>query len=272
MYITRTCRQSNVMIDNYTYPQLVRTFTNSSPKASPTNTFEFHHMPMPIAICQKRYDIIQEKLAHQPNGEDPNEEILFQNVYMTGLEFSIYKHDWRMAIVFYIHAADPKYNCFDGRVVDNMNRVPAQNMYHICENNGLPIAGFKGLYCLLNPKFGSEYNGTLSALWLMEKCYIRKEVRRRIDSMDDINCARGCMHQIGAGCVWNKEFCQRVYTILQSLRKVASNQHGDGEGSLPDEICLHILDYVVDDILSFTIWKGLMHVSTSCSAAAQARI
>jgi len=215
---------------------------------------------MSNAICQKRYDVIYEKLNRQPNGEDPNEEILFQNVYMTGLEYSVYKHDWKMAIMFYTHAADPKYNCFDGRIVKDENSVPSQNMYHLCENDGLPIAGFKGLYCLLNPTV-SDYSETLAALWLMDVCYNRRQLLHCTDSIGELEHARECMYQIDAGSVWNEEFCQRVYTILQSLRKATS--YSLEIEPFPEEICLYILDYVIDDIFTFTIWKGLMHVTAS---------
>ena len=57
------------------------------------------------AIEERRYDIVQFNLRRNIN--DPNEEIPFQNVYMTGLEYSIYKGDWKMAILFFLHSADP---------------------------------------------------------------------------------------------------------------------------------------------------------------------
>ncbi len=275
-YLTRSDSPNSVMMEaSYpcSYPALaVLRVANSNQKASfiENFTFSLHQIPMSTAIYQRRYDIIQGKLAHPSNGEDPNEEILFQNVYMTGLEYSVYNHDWKMAIMFYIHAADPKYNCFDGRAVgDRLNRIPDRNMYHLCENNGMPIAGFKGLYCLLNPTVPG-YNGTLSALWLMEQCYIRKDDSHRLGSIKELNHARYCMDQIGAGTVWNKEFCQRVYTILHCLRRgdgdaSSSSRNGDMQSFLPEEICLNILDFVVDDILLYAIWRGLMHASR-CAA------
>lgn len=269
--LTGSFSQSNVIMKNYFH---VRSYTSPASHHSSLNSMmtddnDVLEIPMAFAIYHKRYDIIREKLTNKSSGEDPNKEILFQNVYMTGLEYSIYNHDWRMAIVFYIHAADPKYNCFDGRVLrkggaDSGSRPasPTQT-YHICENDGRPIEGFKGLYCLLNPTV-SGYNSTLSALWLMEQGHSGKEVRRRLDSVEALTHARNCVLQVGAGSVWNEVFCKRVYTILLSLRQASSASStisGNISDELPHEISLHILDFVVDDILSFSIWKSLMHVS-----------
>jgi len=212
---------------------------------------------MHIAMEHKRYDIINQNLSRTPgrDADDPNEEILFQKVYMTGLEYSIYYHDWRMAILFYIHSADPVYNCFDGRIIED---VGTHNMHHASENDGIPIAGFKGLYCLLNPKNNvAEYNTILSSLWLMEQCHNERQTRH-VDSQNVISYAKYSMCLIGAKEVWNYEFCNKIYTILQSLQRAASDA---GCWMISNDICLNVLDYVMDDVLSFAIWRGLMYAA-----------
>ena len=124
----------------------------------------------------------------------------------------------------------------------------------------------------------------------MEQCYTGSKqggasvggYSRNPDLFDyTLSHARDCLLEIGAGKVWNEEFCGRVYAILKSLEKaVYGHRHSPScdrihgaDGSfdtgmgmanaqmnvLPNEICLNILDYVIDDILSFTIWKGLMY-------------
>ena len=246
------------------------------------NISAYSRLPIKNAIECRRYDIVQQKLADYHSCEDPNEEILFEKVYMTGLEFSVYNHDWRMAAVFYFNAADPMYNCFDGRVIENiMHEMMAldsrsmpflsessdptftttPNLYHISENNGMPISGFKGLYCLLNPT-REDYHEMLATLWIMEKCYEDSKARNAEPSQM-IRCARDCMSQIGAKAVWNKEFCHKMFIIIQSLRRVPQGCRNMG---LPNEICLNILDYVIEDVLSFTLWSGLKYVS-NCSVS-----
>jgi len=239
---------------------------------------------MKDAIECRRYDIVQRRLRDPLSCDDPNEEILFENVYMTGLEYSVYNHDWRMAIIYSFHAADPAYNCFDGRVIENiiheMRTLDARSMnylgnsydprftttpnfYHLSENNGMPISGFKGLYCLLNPT-RKEYQEILATLWIMEQCYGNT---RKVKSIKIVQCTRDAMSQIGAKSVWNFEFCQRIYTIVQCLRRVPRESSCVG---LPNEICLNILDYIVDDVLSFTLWRGLKYVAElSVSAVTQ---
>ena len=69
---------------------------------------------MKNAVEERRYDIVQFNLRSR--FYDPNEEILFSTVYMTGLEYSVYKGDWRMAILFFLNSADPERNCFDGTI------------------------------------------------------------------------------------------------------------------------------------------------------------
>jgi len=236
-----------------------------------------HNLSIKEAIECRRYDIVQRMLRDPHCCDDPNEEILFMNVYMTGLEYSVYNHDWRMAIIYSLYAADPIYNCFDGRVIENIVHdmrtlddrstnylgdiydprfTTTPNLYHLSENNGMPISGFKGLYCLLNPT-REKYHEVLATLWIMEQCY-GDSGSAKVESIDMVRYARDAMSQIGAKSVWNIEFCQRIYTIMHCLRKV---HRESGNVGLPNEICLNILEYMVDDVLSFTLWKGLKYVA-----------
>ncbi len=107
--------------------------SQSSPQTfSPSSDFDSSspkpRMTMEEAIELKRYDVLHQNLSRQGHQQhyhscndscDPNEEILFhkKRVYMTGLEYAVFQNDWKMAILFYIHAADPNYNCFDGRII-----------------------------------------------------------------------------------------------------------------------------------------------------------
>ena len=74
------------------------------------------------AIECRRYDIVLSNLRSKYGPNDPNEEIPFRNVYMTGLEYSVYNCDWRMAILFFVQSADPSYNCFDGTIIEGQSK------------------------------------------------------------------------------------------------------------------------------------------------------
>ncbi len=86
--------------------------------AEPHQIIENGEYSMRDAIKNRKYDVVQSYLQGKPYVYDPNEEIPFLEVYMTGLEYSVYKGDWRMAILFFVNAADPSYNCFDGTIYE----------------------------------------------------------------------------------------------------------------------------------------------------------
>lgn len=255
-YDSVTHHSIDASMDDYQQPQqhMNSGFHDHVPFAIHDGHDSLISVPMKDAIESRRYDLVHRKLRCS---DDPNEEILFERVYMTGLEHAVYNHDWRMAIVFYMNSADPIYNCFDGRKTTGVNTITTDSLYHINENNGLPISGFKGLYCLLNPSI-VDYQNTLATLILMENCYgIR--CCPDVDFTEVIDRTKECMGQLNLNNIWNKEFCQRIYTICKCLHRVGRSNNDVGD--IPHEICLNILDYVVDDILSFTIWKGLKFIT-----------
>lgn len=64
------------------------------------------------AIKCQQYSTIREMLSK--NEFDPNTEIDFGFMYMTALEFAIITCDWKMALLFFVHGADPYIVCCDG--------------------------------------------------------------------------------------------------------------------------------------------------------------
>mmetsp|Transcript_21035 Transcript_21035/g.31957 ORF Transcript_21035/g.31957 Transcript_21035/m.31957 type:complete len:445 (+) Transcript_21035:579-1913(+) len=279
------------------------------------------------AIECRRYDLLCQNLSpplETMEPTDPNEEMLFLNksVYMTGLEYAVFTKDWRMAILLYMHAADPKYNCFDGRTIIDMhdravgreginqdNDIGHENphnsslqqrgisprtsnalsnaafLHYLSKmDDHVPISGFNGLYCLLNSSVLEdhtapnlvEYNKTMSSLWLMEQTY--GNVDTYMHDKHIIALTRSHLHKIGARSVWQREFCDNVYFFIQTIRRMKGNNfplHNEhphscdyasssleriGE-SLSNDLCLHIMEYLVDDLLSHTIEKGLKFIS-----------
>ena len=177
----------------------------------------------------------------------------------------------------------------------------------------VPIAGFKGLYTLIYSihKFMNldqddcdefeynrvEFNKTLSSLWLMEQSYSDNKIVYEHDSRI-IERVRKALFDIGTMCVWRQDFCERVYFIIQVIRRGGCDRRRrrshhcyQGQGGylfdahlegiatkpdpmssmdstcrIPNEICLLIMEYLVDDLLSHTIWKALKYVSDSAAS------
>ena len=127
--------------------------------------------------------------------------------------------------------------------------------------------------CVFNQSFGLPHTDTLEPDVLKENKNVSKlrvdlcveeaeELTEAITTRDFtevIDRTKECMGQLNLNNIWNKEFCQRIYTICKCLHRVERSNNDVGD--IPHEICLNILDYVVDDILSFTIWKGLKFIT-----------
>jgi len=206
---------------------------------------------------------------------DPNEEMQFGQVYMTGLEYSVYSGDWKMAILFFVHSADPAYNCFDGTITETYPPMnPEETFRSVCKThpafirnytNGhrvkqvqhSPLSGFKGLYCLID-KSHEESSTIYSSLWLMETCH---SCKTSLAKREVINYARQCLIQIGASQVWNNEFASKVLNILKCLHRLEFT----GGKRIPNDISTTILEYILDDVLLDTIWEGLRYTS-DCAA------
>lgn len=258
------------------------------------------------AIVNRKYDVVQSYLRGELYAYDPNEEIPFLEVYMTGLEYSVYKGDWRMAILFFLNSADPSYNCFDGTILTKSGnndgeensdvsegrdvasprrrqlserRIISSRTHHafsrseISESHGQDeegskryneIAGFDGLYCLVNQK-EEEAVKVRSSLWLMSRCHDPDHCPPK-SMTEGLKLTQKHLLSIGAMDVWRDYFEKIVLTSLLSLRcclgqSIETVGNGTNEANLPNDVVLHILEYVVDDILSETIHQGFKAVT-----------
>lgn len=228
---------------------------------------------MSAAIQNRRYDLVRSNLSQKGFSDDPNEEIRFSQVYMTGLEYSVYTGDWKMAILFFVQSADPSYNCFDGTIVE-AEQNESLMAQAICRTHPAfvldfapdgrrlqisPISGFKGLYCLLPSSPTDSTRITRCSLWLMEKSYQRLFP---LATPNNIRFARYCLLQIGAKTVWNNEFTYKVFITLMCIHRVGLRI---SNGQVGNDIALNILEFVLDDILLDAVWEGLRYAS-DCAA------
>lgn len=242
---------------------------------------EYEHQPttkidnfsMRDAIEERRYDIVHYNLRNNSCPNDPNEEINFDTVYMTGLEYSIYNGDWKMAIVFFINSADPAYNCFDGTILKYSRSQGRYVQSHshpafLEERKSrtgdrrrkcVRIAGFDGLYCLVNSK-KRNLDKLMSSLWLMRQAHeIQESPPKKM--MEMIACSRRHICNVGCDHIWNTQFCTIIHTCLLCLRCCFNNQcHRSSKSQrekLPNDVSIYILEYIMDDVLGDVIQEVL---------------
>ena len=115
------------------------------------------------AVIDKNYGAVKNILSNSMN-VDPNLEINFLGgLYMTALEFSVHKGDWKMTLLLFLNGADPSYNCFDGAI---KSENTCTTRFHHAFKSGEYISGFEGLRALIGNS--EDSNVMVACLWLME--------------------------------------------------------------------------------------------------------
>ena len=289
------------ILNNVCYPKAMEQELPCNTDMNLNNLFSeclcCNEIPMRDAIESRRYDLVHSNLRSKYGPNDPNEEIPFQNVYMTGLEFSIYNCDWRMAVLFFVQSADPSYNCFDGTIIevqsksysniddlhdfDGDNQGPSAQIEYFThpffeeqrknskqkQVTDAPIPGFPGLHCLLDQS-KMESTETYCTLWLMQKCY---EPCLPLATSHNIDQTRSCLIQLGAAIVWDNIFVRKVHGILNCINRVGRTEKSSmNKSSIPNEIARHVLGYILDDLLFDTICDALLYIS-DCSIDASCK-
>jgi hypothetical protein len=209
------------------------------------------------AIEARKYSIVRSNLQGNCYPDDPNEEIPFLEVYMTGLEYSVYSNDWKMGILFFLNGADPAYNCFDGTILESPNnrvasrrdrdtsssrrRTRSSTHPAFLENKSSKsrsqkrrskrssnIPGFDGLYCLVDSNKKEKNTKIMSSLWLMRKCY-DPDMFHQKSIMETIKLTRHHISTIDSKIIWNAYFDRTVITSLLCLHSCL-NGSGSGVG------------------------------------------
>jgi len=112
-------------------------------------------------------------------GVDPNSCLNFQLMWGTGLEYSLLTNDRTLAIIFFVHGANPNENSFDGILYLTEENPIELSVFVDLDVNFIP--GFKGLYALVNPS-SAQSTIILPLLYVMEHCH-----RGTIDVEKDFN-------------------------------------------------------------------------------------
>ena len=119
-------------------------------------------------VYKANYAGILKYVKSQPKGS-VNYELAMgpPSTSFTGLEWAIYRSDWKMAALFFVFDASPKLNCFEGVIHTHASFNGVGDPIIIDGFDGddpKPIPGFVGLRLLV----GDEENGGKALLWLME--------------------------------------------------------------------------------------------------------
>lgn len=123
------------------------------------------------------YDVVISTLRR--GAADANDCLHFDIGFMTGLEYSVFRQDWRMASIFFIHGADPACNELASvlQMFDPSAGYDNPTVMSAPDDNEIP--GFDGLRTLVEV----DDVQAQSFLWMMEKCY-----KGDIDPSEDFRC------------------------------------------------------------------------------------
>jgi len=140
-----------------------------------------------VSHChEKDYRSVVELLHH---GVDPNSCLNFELMWGTGLEYSILTNDWTLAIIFFVHGANPNENSFDGILYLTEENPVELSVFVDLDVNFIP--GFKGLYALVDPP-SVRSNIILPLLYLMEHCHrgtinVKKDFHKIVSALNIVH-------------------------------------------------------------------------------------
>lgn len=157
-------------------------------------------------------------------GADPNSNLDFGIGTMTGLEYSVYRSDWRMAVIFFLHGADPNQHELT-RVLQMFDHAAGyENPSVISLRQASSISAFEGLRALTEP----EDSRSRAYLWLMEKCHngnidVTREFQGSLDSLAAAEQTFVRSHKVKSSiytcllCMRRKHLPQRAAKLICEL-------------------------------------------------------
>eukprot|EP00568_Trieres_chinensis_P008270 CAMPEP_0183312626 /NCGR_PEP_ID=MMETSP0160_2-20130417/42400_1 /TAXON_ID=2839 ORGANISM="Odontella Sinensis, Strain Grunow 1884" /NCGR_SAMPLE_ID=MMETSP0160_2 /ASSEMBLY_ACC=CAM_ASM_000250 /LENGTH=230 /DNA_ID=CAMNT_0025477517 /DNA_START=164 /DNA_END=856 /DNA_ORIENTATION=- len=175
-----------------------------------------------IMLQNQDYDAVIEEL--RSGRADVNECLNVRSAEMTGLEHSVYDHDWRMAAIFVLHGADPARNEFT-RLLQMFDFSAGEDNPVLLEPS-FSHPDFGGLRALVD----DDDELSLAYLWLMEACYRGQvacdgEVAHFLDVLDII-----------CGDWFDREAFQRNLQNKLSAMKIRGVSYNDARTTIQDHI------------------------------------
>uniref|UniRef100_A0A7S0G9H8 Uncharacterized protein n=1 Tax=Proboscia inermis TaxID=420281 RepID=A0A7S0G9H8_9STRA len=121
---------------------------------------------------------------------------------MTGLEYSVFVGNGKMALLFFLCGADPLHNAFNGEMETVQSHFDGITDVMTPFTRGETIPGFRGLRALLQP--GDENaHITRKYSWLMERCCGNWDGWRGI--REEYLATAAVFEEIGASSDWKRE-------------------------------------------------------------------
>lgn len=182
--------------------------------------YEMGDMELIYNIRTKNYTGVIQEIRSAPervaNMSFNLDSLDYPSVIMTGLEYAVYRGDWKMAALFFSFGADPINNAFYGSVF-----WPGITCAEIIPGfDGYPIPGFDGLNYLISEDNDEQKNLRATAyLWLMKALHhvdtipIHRNLRKFRDTIDVISEDLQFSGNNFRDLVWNTLLCMRKVGI-----------------------------------------------------------
>ena len=183
------------------------------------------------AITTQHYSLVKKLLSH--NTFDPNSEIDFGYMYMTALEFAAITCDWKLAIIFFLHGADPSVQCCDGSIRVVNSTPDHKGLIHPCFKNmeTKRLVGFDRLMELV-PKPIDDCPKTF-----IESNTMQTFIQLMAIANGDIDCSTKR----------NMQLLHKVFNdVLEQLKRVCSVTTRDNDRHT--HICLRYIDSLVNQL------------------------
>lgn len=178
-------------------------------------------------------------------------KIQHRTLSMTGLEYSVFLGDGKMALLFFLRGADPFNNAFTGDIEGDTLLFQDQVVPNYYGRG--PHPGFQGLYALLQP--GNPNNHAMKKyLWLMEKYYWGEIGVVRNQRLLTLKTVSSAFNFIGAESEWRCTLLNHLCVTSICLHQTAVNATGQ---YLPPDVMSIIIEFSRDDIVISCIWSSL---------------
>ena len=209
-------------------------------------TFSIPNADLKKEVKKKDYAGIHNHLKTHKNEVDCC--IYSKIISLTGLEWALWKDDWKMATLFFVHGADPNHNAFDGVVHTEGSYLGFEDpdiLDGFDADDPKPIKGFAGLKLLVNDanEIGKAY------LYVMECLYCGA-----IDLEADYDRLAGCMDILSNDVQYSSSDLKAfILTSFLSMKRMG----------LSHDIALPI----VENVVLGTLWYLLESFATRDIAA-----
>jgi len=163
---------------------------------------------------------------------------------MTGLEYSIFLGDGKMALIFFLRGADPIHNTCNGEIATAEVYGAAPDVMPNFTRDGT-IPGFRGLRALIQPHRGNR-PVVEQYLWLMELCGSSR-LGRPGTLQEHLVEVSAAFRSISAASHWRHELAGVLHVRSLCLHRAVAEATGS---ALPASVMWAVVEFAADDVLA----------------------